>query len=78
MNQSTNWDVVVVGSANTDYTVRGQHLPKPGETVVGEQLVGQLTERLNSNTNDLEPAASERAENRKKSPPPALSNALRR
>jgi ribokinase len=30
--------MVVVGSANTDYTVRGKHLPKPGETALGEQF----------------------------------------
>src|SRR4051812_32912036 len=42
MTQAPTWDVVVVGSANTDYTVRGRHLPKPGETVVGEQFqIGQ-------------------------------------
>ena len=42
MSETQTWDVVVVGSANTDYTVRGQHLPKPGETAVGEQFqIGQ-------------------------------------
>jgi ribokinase len=36
------WNVVVVGSANTDYTVRGYELPKPGETVLGKQFqIGQ-------------------------------------
>ncbi|MBI3943200.1 MAG: ribokinase [Chloroflexi bacterium] len=42
MTQTPKWDVVVVGSANTDYTVRGRRLPKPGETAVGEQFqIGQ-------------------------------------
>jgi ribokinase len=43
MTMSTaTWDVVVVGSANTDYTIRGRELPKPGETARGEQfLIGQ-------------------------------------
>jgi ribokinase len=31
-------NIVVVGSANTDYTVRGKHLPKLGETTLGEQF----------------------------------------
>jgi len=30
------WDIVVVGGINMDYLVRGQKLPKPGETVMGE------------------------------------------
>jgi ribokinase len=30
--------VVVVGGANTDYTVRGPHLPAPGETVEGSEF----------------------------------------
>jgi ribokinase len=29
-------DVVVVGGVNADYTVKGERLPKPGETVQGE------------------------------------------
>jgi ribokinase len=29
-------DVVVVGGANTDYLVRGEHLPRRGETLEGE------------------------------------------
>src|SRR5262245_25930799 len=29
-------DVVVVGGANTDYYVRGKHLPGPGDTVPGD------------------------------------------
>jgi len=36
------WDIVVVGGANTDYTVCGHGLPQPGETLVGEQFfIGQ-------------------------------------
>ncbi len=36
------YDVVVVGSANTDYTIRGKALPKPGETALGKQFyIGQ-------------------------------------
>lgn len=33
------YDVVVVGGANTDYLVRGGSLPKPGETIDGEQFM---------------------------------------
>src|SRR5688500_14458102 len=33
------WDVVVVGGANTDYLVRGEKLPQPGETVDGEEFL---------------------------------------
>src|SRR5687767_6795479 len=29
-------DVVVVGGANTDYLVRAEHLPGPGQTLEGE------------------------------------------
>jgi ribokinase len=29
------WDVIVMGGANMDYLVRGQHLPKPGEQIEG-------------------------------------------
>jgi ribokinase len=35
MADLTQWDVVVVGGANTDYLVRGNNLPRPGETVDG-------------------------------------------
>jgi ribokinase len=31
--------IVVVGSANTDYLIRGPKLPRPGETVAGEEFV---------------------------------------
>jgi ribokinase len=33
------WDVVVVGGANTDYMVRGPRLPRPGETVQGDEFL---------------------------------------
>ena len=33
---ATQWDVVVIGGANTDYLVRGSRLPQPGETVQGD------------------------------------------
>src|SRR6185503_8196399 len=33
------YDVVVVGGANTDYLVRGQRLPQPGETVDGDEFM---------------------------------------
>ena len=33
MEQPSEWDIVVVGGAYTDYVVRGLELPKPGETV---------------------------------------------
>ena len=33
---ATQWDVVVIGGANTDYLVRGSMLPQPGETVQGD------------------------------------------
>lgn len=34
--------ILVVGSANTDYTIKGPNLPKPGETTIGQQfLIGQ-------------------------------------
>lgn len=36
---SYRWDVVVVGGANTDYLVRGGALPRPGETVDGEEFL---------------------------------------
>ncbi len=35
MKRTTEWGIFVVGGANTDYLVRGPHLPKPGETVKG-------------------------------------------
>jgi ribokinase len=36
MTRNMGWDVVVVGSANTDFMIRGSKLPSPGETVEGE------------------------------------------
>src|SRR5262245_54799194 len=38
MARATEWDVVVVGGANTDYLVKGPKLPSPGETVEGEEF----------------------------------------
>lgn len=38
MASKTTWDIVVIGGANTDYTVRGPRLPKPGETAVGKEF----------------------------------------
>lgn len=35
MSRRHRWDIVVVGGANMDYLVRGERLPKPGETVKG-------------------------------------------
>ena len=32
------WDVVVVGSVNTDFLIRGPKLPSPGETVLGDEF----------------------------------------
>jgi ribokinase len=32
-------DVVVIGGANTDYLIRGGRLPRPGETVDGEEFL---------------------------------------
>jgi len=36
MTRNMGWDVVVVGSANTDFLIRGPKLPTPGETAEGE------------------------------------------
>lgn len=36
---STSCDVVVVGSANMDMTVRCKHLPIPGQTILGDSFV---------------------------------------
>lgn len=38
MTDTKIWDIVVVGGANMDYLVRGQKLPKPGETVMGSEF----------------------------------------
>src|SRR3954464_13440669 len=34
-----SWDVVVVGGLNTDFLVRGSRLPRPGETLDGEEFM---------------------------------------
>jgi ribokinase len=39
MEQSPEWDIVVVGGAYTDYVVRGQKLPAVGETVDGKEFL---------------------------------------
>jgi ribokinase len=36
MTRNMGWDVVVIGSANTDFMIRGAKLPSPGETLQGE------------------------------------------
>src|SRR2546426_1862560 len=33
-----DWDIVVVGGVNWDFLVRGSHLPRPGETVSGDEF----------------------------------------
>lgn len=38
MTEQAEWDVVVVGGANTDYLVRGAKLPAAGETSEGEDF----------------------------------------
>src|SRR5687767_9022578 len=38
MNKKNAQDIVVVGGANMDYLVRGQKLPKPGETAMGDEF----------------------------------------
>jgi len=38
MTHKNTWDIVVVGGANMDYLVRGRELPKPGETVMGDEF----------------------------------------
>ena len=35
MENRKNINVLIVGSANTDMVVRTDHLPRPGETVLG-------------------------------------------
>jgi ribokinase len=32
------WDLVVLGGINTDYTIRGEALPKPGQSVPGDSF----------------------------------------
>ncbi len=38
MTRNMQWDVVVVGSVNTDFLARGPKLPSPGETVLGDEF----------------------------------------
>ena len=38
-NMRRKYDVVVLGGANTDYLVRGDQLPAPGETLDGEEFL---------------------------------------
>jgi len=38
MARKTEWDIVVIGGVNIDYLVRGERLPKTGETVMGSQF----------------------------------------
>ena len=38
MNRKNSRDIVVVGGANMDYLVRGEKLPKPGETAMGNEF----------------------------------------
>src|SRR6476646_10909621 len=39
MTQTAAWDIVVGGSANSDYLIRGPQLPQPGETIQGETFL---------------------------------------
>jgi ribokinase len=39
MQRKTKFDVVVVGGANSDYTVKGSRLPEPGETVEADDFL---------------------------------------
>jgi len=36
MSANADWDVVVIGGINTDYLIRGEKFPRPGQTVEGE------------------------------------------
>ena len=38
MTRNMQWDVVVVGSVNTDFLALGPKLPSPGETVLGDEF----------------------------------------
>ncbi len=38
MDSERAWDIAVVGGANTDFLVRGERLPTPGETVQGSEF----------------------------------------
>ncbi|MPZ13101.1 MAG: ribokinase [Chloroflexi bacterium] len=39
MTDGRQWDITVVGGANTDYMVRGPELPAPGTSVVGDVFI---------------------------------------
>jgi ribokinase len=38
MKRPDSWDVIVIGSSNTDFLVRGERLPNPGETLTGTEF----------------------------------------
>src|SRR5687768_632607 len=38
MKRSDSWDIIVIGSSNTDFLVRSETLPKPGETLSGREF----------------------------------------
>jgi ribokinase len=38
MSPGAEWDVVVLGGANLDYLARGSRLPRPGDTVQGDEF----------------------------------------
>jgi ribokinase len=37
--KAREWDLIVCGGLNTDYLIRGPRLPRPGETVDGEEFL---------------------------------------
>lgn len=39
MERTSQWDIVVVGGAYTDFVVRGSHLPTPGEAVQSQEFL---------------------------------------
>ena len=39
MHRTTEWDIVVVGGAYTDYVVHGKELPAQGETTLGQEFL---------------------------------------
>ena len=38
-NNDKNGRIVVVGSSNTDMVIRVDHLPRPGETIIGHDFI---------------------------------------
>src|SRR5262245_3304048 len=38
MKKTDSWDVIVIGSSNTDFLVRGETLPKQGESFAGGEF----------------------------------------